>query len=169
VLPGFALWALVWFLVAWFLVAALASHPPHGAMYVFYAFLFLWFIGWTVGGIRAALALYRLLRPSVAETLHLAAHGVMYDSGIRPPQGDDAGHASLKEAWKAALPKRVRVEIDRRALQSMRLRETDDGNRLTVDVDGQRLDIGKSASEIEREWLYRLLAKRYALTLAERR
>jgi hypothetical protein len=32
-----------------------------------------------------------------------------------------------------------------------------------------RLDIAQSATEIEREWLYELLAKRYALPLAQRR
>jgi hypothetical protein len=55
------------------------------------------------------------------------------------------------------------VELDRRNLQSLRLRETNDGNRLTVDVDALRLDIAHSASEIEREWLYQLLMKRYSL------
>jgi hypothetical protein len=52
------------------------------------------------------------------------------------------------------FPKRTRVELDRRKLQSLRLRETNEGNRLTVDADALRLDIAPSASEIEREWLY---------------
>jgi hypothetical protein len=36
-------------------------------------------------------------------------------------------------------------------------------NRLTVDVAGTRVDLARAASEIEREWLYRVLAERYAL------
>lgn len=44
-----------------------------------------------------------------------------------------------------------------------RLRETDADNRLTVDVDSSRLDIGRAASEVEREWLYQMLADRYAI------
>jgi hypothetical protein len=67
------------------------------------------------------------------------------------------------------FPKRTRVELDRRKLQSLRLRETNDGNRLTVDADALRLDIAPSASEIEREWLYQLLADRYSLSLAQGR
>jgi hypothetical protein len=67
------------------------------------------------------------------------------------------------------FPKRTRVELDRRNLQSLRLRETNDGNRLTVDVDALRLDIAQSASEIAREWLYELLAKRYSLPLPQKR
>ena len=37
------------------------------------------------------------------------------------------------------------------------------GTRLTVDAGAQRIDVGKSASEVEREWLYEVLAKRYSL------
>ena len=61
------------------------------------------------------------------------------------------------------FPKRTRVELDRHKLQSLRLRETNEGNRLTVDADAVRFDIAQSASEIEREWLYQFLAKRYSL------
>jgi len=73
------------------------------------------------------------------------------------------------------FPKTTRAELDWRKLQSLRLRETNDGNRLTVDADALRLDKAQSASEIEREWLYQLLANRYSLplgqgnTLADRR
>jgi hypothetical protein len=59
----------------------------------------------------------------------------------------------------------MRLELDRRSLKSLRLRETSDGNRLTVDADALRIDIAQSASEIEREWLHRLLAQRYSLSL----
>ena len=113
-------------------------------------------------------SLFRMFRPSVAETLRLTAHSVMYDSGVPPPP-TYSGYTSRKEAWKSMFPKRTRVELDRPKLQSLRLRETNDGNRLTVDADALRLDIALTASEIEREWLYQLLAKRYSLTPAEGR
>jgi hypothetical protein len=48
-----------------------------------------------------------------------------------------------KGSMKSMFPKRTRVELDRRNLQSLRLRETNDGNRLTVDVDALRLDIAQ--------------------------
>ena len=67
------------------------------------------------------------------------------------------------------FPKRLRVELDRQGLQSLRLSGTNVGNRLTVDVDASRLDIAQSASEMERVWLYQLLAKRYSLPLAPER
>ena len=66
-------------------------------------------------------------------------------------------------------PKRTRVELDRRKLQLRQLRETDAGNRLTVDIGALRLEIGRAASEIEREWLYQALAKRYSPPLPQAR
>jgi hypothetical protein len=52
--------------------------------------------------------------------------------------------------------------VSRQQLQSLHLRETDSGNRLTVDAGATRLDIAQNANEIEREWLYQSLTKRYS-------
>lgn len=86
------------------------------------------------------------------------------DSGIPPFQFQSSWrYKNAKDAWKAIFPRRVRVELERRQLQSLRLRETERGNRLTIDVDAARIDIAPTASEVEREWLARLLAQRYSL------
>jgi hypothetical protein len=131
------------------------------------AFIIFWLGGWTLGGIFAALTAYRAFRPSVPESLELKRNGVSYDSGI-PPLHFDASRRirGFRDTWNSIFPKRVRVELERRQLQSLRLRETDSGNRLTLDVDATRLDIASAASEVEREWLARLLAQRYGLSLA---
>jgi hypothetical protein len=128
-------------------------------------FLVFWLGAWTVGGIMAMLFLYRALRPTAPESLRLRVNGVIYDSGV-PPLQMQSGDMSGKDAWKSYFPKRTRVELDRRQLQSLRLRETDTGNRLTVDVDAERLEIARPASEVEREWLFQTLAKRYSLPSA---
>jgi hypothetical protein len=47
-------------------------------------FVVFWLGAWTVGGAMAALSLYRMLRPSVPESLRLGLSGVTYDSGIPP-------------------------------------------------------------------------------------
>jgi hypothetical protein len=127
-------------------------------------FLIFWLGAWTLGGIFAVVSLYRIFRPSVPETLELKRNSVTYDSGIAPLQfGASRRYRNPMDAWNSAFPKRVRVEIDRRQLQSLRLRETETGNRLTIDVDATRIDMAPTASEVEREWLARLLAQRYAL------
>jgi hypothetical protein len=131
------------------------------------AFLFFWLAAWTLGGVFAAFTLYRAFRPSVPETLELRRNSVAYDSGVPPLRFDSSGrYKNPKDAWNSTFPKRVRAELDRQQLQSLRLRETESGNRLTVDVDAARIDIAPNASEVEREWLARLLAQRYSLPQA---
>jgi hypothetical protein len=152
-------WLGLWFAGFSSAVSSLSSGQPH-------AFLVFWLVGWTLGGAYAMYMAYRALRPSVPESLTLMPNSVTYDSGIPPLQNPNFGYTP-KDAWKSVFPKRTRVELDRRKLQSLRLRETNDGNRLTVDADALRLDIAQSASEIEREWLYQLLANRYSLPLGE--
>ena len=128
------------------------------------AFLLFWLGGWTLGGIFAAYSAYRSFRPTVPETLELQRGSVAYDSGVPPFQFNSTQRrANPVAAWKDAFPKRIQVDLDRRRLQSLRLRETEAGNRLTVDVDAQRIEIASGASEVEREWLAQLLARRYSL------
>jgi hypothetical protein len=130
------------------------------------AFLVFWIVVWFLGAAAALYFAYRSLRPSVPESLRLMPNGVTYDSGIPPLQGY-FGLASHKDAWKFMFPRRTRAELDRQKLQSLRLRETNDGNRLTVDAGALRLDIAESASEIERQRLYQLPANRFSLPLAQ--
>jgi len=128
------------------------------------AFLVFWLCAWTLGGIWAAYLLFRLLRPSVPETITLRRNSVAYDSGVAPPQLNSyKRNQNPFTAWRSAFPKRVRAEIEQKQLQSLRLRETESGNRLTLDLDATRLDLASTASEVEREWLARLLARRYSL------
>jgi len=125
-------------------------------------FLIFWLGGWTVAGVFAMYYLYRIFRPSIPESLRLTRNGVIYDSGV-PSFQMVPRYANAKDAWQSFLPKRTRIELDRRQLQSLRLRDTDTGNRLTVDAGALRLDVAKSASEVEREWLYQVLARHYSL------
>ena len=106
---------------------------------------------------------YRSLRPPVPETLQLQRSSIAYDSGLRPVQFNSWANRNTVSSWRSAFPKRVRADLDRRELQSLRLRETESGNRLTVDVEAERVEIASGASEVEREWLARLLARRYSL------
>ena len=125
------------------------------------AFLVFWLGGWTVGGALAAYTAFRIFRPSVPETLLLKRSGVDYDSGIPPLELNS--FQKRKNYWSSVFLKRLRTELGRAELQSLRLRETEEGNRLTVDVGAKRIELASHASEVEREWLGRLLADRYAL------
>jgi hypothetical protein len=130
-------------------------------------FMMFWLGAWTVGGIFAALTAYRIFRPAVPETLQLISGSVTYDSGIPPLEINTFGRTkSTREYWGSLMSKRTRADFNRPELQTLRLRETEAGNRLTIDLGSQRIELASQASEVEREWLARLLAKRYGLTQA---
>lgn len=132
------------------------------------AFLVFWLGAWTIGGCFAVLMAYRSLRPTVPETLALGRSSIAYDSGVTPPQFNNGGgfgrSRSFQDTWAMLFPKRTQVELTQKQLQSLRLREGDAANRLTVDVDAERIDLASRASEVEREWLARYLARRYNLS-----
>jgi hypothetical protein len=131
------------------------------------AFIIFWLGGWTVGGILAALTAYQIFRPTVPETLQLKRGGVAYDSGIPPFElNSNTRNKGIRDYWSSLLSKRLRADLDRQQLQTLRLRETETGNRLTIDLGAQRVELASGDSEVEREWLARLLAKRYGLTQA---
>src|SRR5215470_8563833 len=132
-------------------------------------FLVFWLGAWTLGGLFAAYYLFRIFRPAVPESFKLKRSALVYDSGIPPFQMNYYRYGHQMEQWKSMFPKRTIVEIDRRQLETLRLRETDSGNRLTVDANAARLELAKSASEVEREWLYKVLAERYSLPNAATR
>lgn len=125
-------------------------------------FLMFWLGGWTLGGAFAAYYVYLLLRPCAPETFGLTRRSVLYDSGV-PPFDFKSVSESSNAAWSSYFPKRTRAEIDLKQLQSLCLRQTDSGNRLTIDSGATRLDLARGATEVEREWLYRVLAQRFSL------
>jgi hypothetical protein len=130
------------------------------------AFIVFWLGGWTVGGIVAAYSVFRIFRPGVPETFILKRSGVDYDSGIPPLELNSYRKGSSWNSWSSIFSKQLRTELGRQQLQSLRLRETEAGNRLTIDLGAKRVEFASQASEVEREWLARLLANRYSLPQA---
>ena len=148
---------LVW-LGGWaFGLVAIGSKVIQGKAGLFEVF---WLCGWTVAGFLAAFSAYRIFRPAVPERLQLRPGSIGYDSGIPPLKEFARGNM---EYWRSLFARRRRADIDRRDLQTLRLRETDRGNRLTIDIGAERVELAVQASEIDREWLAGMLAKRYGL------
>ena len=125
------------------------------------AFLIFWLGGWTIGGIFAGYFVYRLFRKSVPEQFLLNKPSLSIDTGI-PPFKMSFSMTNQKDYWKSMFPKRKKVELDRSEMKSLKLRETDSGNRLTVDKGPERLELATSATEIEREWLFNYLKQNYS-------
>ena len=65
------------------------------------------------------------------------------------------------EYWKKMFEKRKRIEFNPQDIRTLTLRDTTDGNRLTLDHANDRIDLGKGLTEVEREWLFRLIKMEY--------
>jgi hypothetical protein len=122
-------------------------------------FLVFWLCAWTVGGIYAFASVRRIFQRSVAESITLEPGGLVRDSGVPPYEMP----TSRSFSWKAAFPKRTTTRIESRSLSTLRLREGDGGNRLTVDAGVERMELAKAATDVEREWLFQVLSERYGL------
>jgi len=123
-------------------------------------FLIFWLAGWTVGGAFAIYFLYRIFRPSVQERMILSYPSMIYDSGI-PPFQMSFSFGSQKDVWKRMFQRRTKTEFNRSDLKTLKLRELDSGNRLTIDQGNKRHDLAVGASEPEREWLFNVLNAQY--------
>jgi hypothetical protein len=148
-------WAFGWFSAASQLLKNKGQGPGD-------LFLICWLGAWTVGGILVFFTLFRILRPSVPETLLLSQPSITYDSGVAPFQFSFSFRSQM-DVWKKLFQKRLRTEFDPIQIQTLKLREFDTGNRLTIDQGNKRLEIAAGASEPEREWLYALLKNEYKL------
>jgi hypothetical protein len=126
-------------------------------------FLIFWLAAWTVGGAWAIWCLYRFLRPIIPETLALAKPNLVYDSGVQPPPIFFGYWRGRTDYWKRMFEKRKRIEFSPQEISTLKLRDTSDANRLTLDHANERIDIGKGLTEIEREWLFHLLQSEYKL------
>ncbi|TPI30597.1 hypothetical protein FJW08_13340 [Mesorhizobium sp. B3-2-1] len=124
------------------------------------AFLVFWLCAWSIGGLFALLTIRRIFQRSAPELLKLEAAGLAYDSGVPPFR---MPMYRTFAAWSSLFPKRSLIKIDRAQLVSLRLREGDTRSRLTVDAGAQRVELASAATDVEREWLFKLLSERYSL------
>ncbi len=73
-----------------------------------------------------------MFRPAVNESITMLPASIKYDLGV-PPFQMRFIFTNQKEAGKSIFPKRTRIEISKEQFKTLTLRETDSGNRLTVD------------------------------------
>ena len=120
-------------------------------------FLIFWLGGWSLGGIFVSFMIYKIFRPSLPEKLLLNKPHLAYDTG-KPSLKMAISPSEQIEFFKSLFRRRKFFDLEPDAIRTLQLRG---GNRLTLDVGIERLEIGKELTEIEREWLYEVLAKEY--------
>ncbi len=125
------------------------------------AFLILWLGCSTLTGVFAVCFFYRIFRSPIPEKLLLNKPNLTIDTGI-PIFKMTFSMNNHKDFWKTMFPKRKRFEFTYDEIKSLKLRETDSGNRLTIDRGSDRIEIASSAKKIEREWLFNYLESNYS-------
>ena len=126
-------------------------------------FLIAWLSIWSIGGIFAFYFLYRIFRKTIPEKLTLKKLELSIDTGIPPLSFTFMNIFDMQEYWKNLFPKRKLYTLNHNEIRSLSLRETGMKNRLTIDKNSTRIDIAKSASEIEREWLFKYIQTFYSI------
>lgn len=124
------------------------------------AFLLFWLGAWTTGGLFAIYYLYRIFQAAVPEKIILSSPDLTYDSGIAPLRISYT-FGSQRDVWKRLFQKRIRTTFDLSQIGTLKLRDVESGNRLTIDQGARRFDLAVSATEPEREWLYSVLKAHY--------
>ena len=123
-------------------------------------FLVFWLVGWTVGGAFVIASLWRLLQRSIPERLIFAKPELVYDTGIQP-MAVSFDYRTQMDWWKRVFERRKVIRFAAEEIATIKLRDLEAGNRLTVDHGAERIDIAKTLTEVEREWLFQLIKKEY--------
>jgi hypothetical protein len=150
---------LVW-LVAWALgwIYGVGALVTDGNSYR--VFTLFWLPVWTVIGLFGIYYLYRIFQPAVPEKLVLARPALIYDSGIAPLK-ISYGAGVQSDAWKRLFQKRSTAAFGPDEIGTLKLRDIESGNRLTIDQGARRFELAAAATEAEREWLFKVLKAHY--------
>lgn len=128
-------------------------------------FLLFWFCAWLSGAIWPALIVYKIFRKPAPEKITINKDKLSYETII----AKDSPFFSMNYFMRKDLVplqnvslKAKKFEFSTTELRTLKLRETQEGNRLTIDKDNTRIDLAVGATELEREWLSAYLQKFYS-------
>ena len=123
-------------------------------------FLLFWLGGWAVGEVAVAFILYSIFRPLKPAKLTLSKGLFEYQTGTKPFSFNYyTYHQSSQRPkfFQSISNKSYRIET--RELKNLRLDRVGERQRLTFDMGIERIEIGETLSEPEREWLYEVLKR----------
>lgn len=135
-------WAVVWF----FALAGAAS--VSGVLCLF---------GWTVGGAAFFWLLRHVVLPTTPELVRLEADALRYDPGSGPDYLRSC--AELPNGKVVPVTPAKAAVVPKAAVRGFTIDRVNDRQRLVVDADGRRFEIGGCLTEAERAWLFAALQK----------
>lgn len=125
-------------------------------------FLAGWLAIWTLGGIFAGGMIYLLLLPQKPESVTLERDRFRYDTGSAPmnfmnPYYMMRRKQNMMNPFSMMFQKRQTYELSRAECPEFVLEGLADDQRLRFDDGADRITIGESLKEPEREWLASVL------------
>jgi hypothetical protein len=137
-------------------LAFMASDTERGVMFVpAGVFVPVWLIGWAVGAVFVALAVRKALRPPTPEFVRLEADALHYEPGRGPDRFRSC--AELPNGTVAAIKPAPATTAPRDSIRRFGVDRVGDRQRLYMDLDDQRVEIGGCLTESERAWLFAAL------------
>ena len=124
-------------------------------------FLIFWLGAWTIGGVFAFFFLFRIFRGAIPEQWAISKETFFVDTGVTPFRFSTSSLFNQLEAWKNIFAKRKSYLFDREQIRTIKLREVESGNKITIDRGPERIEIALGASDVEKEWLFNHLNESY--------
>lgn len=124
-------------------------------------FLIFWLCGWSVGGLFAIFAAYSLLKPTIPESVTLHKYRFVYNSGsaflknLNPRKL--AEQKAQRNPMKLLFGNNKTYEFTKTECPEFVLEGTGFDQRVYFDDGADRVQIGDSLKEPEREWLANVL------------
>jgi hypothetical protein len=124
-------------------------------------FLIIWLVMWTFGGVFAIVMAYLLLRPQVPESIKLMHDQLIYDTGstsmnMNPYHMMKKKHLEMNP-FSMLYQKRKTYALSKFECPEFILDGLADDQRLRFDLGADRIIIGETLKEPEREWLHEVL------------
>lgn len=123
--------------------------------------LVIWLLGWSGIGAVALFIIIRVFGRGVPERLLLNHPSLSWDTGI-PPFRMTYSRKTYQWSFESVLPRRSRYVFGPAEIETLALRQGENGHRLTIDQGGEQLEMAARASEGERQWLFEFLKQAYA-------
>lgn len=124
-------------------------------------FILCWLGGWACGEAAVIYILYNFFKPKKPAKLTLSSSYIEYETGTSPVNFFNYCRYPRSEK-RSKIFKNLRnktYRIERSFLENLQLERVAERQRLTFDVGAERVEIGETLSEPEREWLYKILRR----------
>ncbi|WP_417431874.1 hypothetical protein [Kiloniella sp.] len=113
-----------------------------------------------IGKLYLILLFLRVMSPSTPEELILGPSYLIFDTGLPP---FDLDELSRIKQTQMLFQKRQKHTFSLDDITTLTLRNTENGNRLTIDQNGNRINLATAANEQEKKWLYNYLKDTYPI------